>query len=167
MWNKVYLAAFAILLLPMVFLSYYSGSWLNSIGAPQTVVENYHYYSNLSWNYLWISTIILMILGNVLLWKTRKSWGLWITFLYFAFFIIVRYFWLDQLFDQYQQSKGLAQAGISVEPLIGVVLCVLAAIIVFFDQFLVKRLYDKTNVPLNNTDPPSVNIDDKHTDSRI
>lgn len=159
MWNKIYLAGFAVLLLPMIFLSYYSGTWLSSVDAPRTVAANYEYYSNLSWTYLWISTVILMILGNVLLWKTRKAWGLWITFLYFAFFVIVKYFWLDQSFNQFQQEKGLAQSGISVEPLIGFVLCGLAAVIVFFNQFLVKRLYDKTNPAAEPTNAP-VEVDE-------
>lgn len=143
MWNKIYLLALAVLLLPMIFLSYYSWSWLQSVSAPQAVVTNYQHYSNFGWNYLWISTIVLMILGTVLLWKTRRAWALWTTLLYFALFIIIRYFWLEQSFFQYKQDKGLVGDGLSIQPLIGVVLCALAAVIVFFNQYLVKRSYDK------------------------
>ncbi|HEX8289443.1 MAG TPA: hypothetical protein VF556_15685 [Pyrinomonadaceae bacterium] len=143
MWSKIYLLTFAVLLLPMLFLSYSSWSWLQSVSAPQAVAANYQYFSSFSWSYLWISTIILLIIGNVLLWTTRRAWALWMTFLYFAFFIIVRYFWLEQSFFQYRQDRGLAGDGLSIQPLIGVVLCALAAVIVFFDQYLIKRLLDK------------------------
>ena len=143
MWNKIYLIALAVLITPMAFLTYYAWSWLQSIGAPRTVVENYDYWSNFYWNYLWLSTVILLILANVLLWKTRRAWALWTTFLYFAIFIIARYFWLDQIFFEYKRENGLGQNGFSVAPLFGVVLCAIAAAIVFFDQFLIKRLHDK------------------------
>ncbi|HEY0657924.1 MAG TPA: hypothetical protein VGD05_05600 [Pyrinomonadaceae bacterium] len=143
MWNKIYLIALAVLFIPMAFMSYYSWSWLQSIGAPQNVFLNYDYWINLSWTYLWISTVILLILANILFWKTRRAWALWTTFLYFTIFIIVRYFWLDQLFIQYKETQGLSQDGFSVAPLIGVVLCAIAAVIVFFNQFLIKRSHDK------------------------
>ncbi len=164
MWNKIYLLTLAVLLLPMVFLSYYSWSWLQSVTAPQAVAANYQYYSNFGWTYLWISTIVLMILGNILLWKTRRAWALWTTFLYFALFIIVRYFWLEQSFFQYQQDKGLTGDGLSIQPLIGVVLCALAAVIVFFDQYLVKRLHDKMNPEKISSDIPAPI--EGHTDNK-
>jgi hypothetical protein len=155
MWNKIYLIALAVLITPMAFLTYYAWSWLQSIGAPRAVVESYDYWSNLNWNYLWISTVILLILANVLLWKTRRAWALWTTFLYFAIFIVVRYFWLDQTFFQYKQTNGALQNGFSLQPLLGAALIAVAAVIVFFDQFLVKRLHDKTypatETPATNT----------------
>jgi len=147
MWNKIYLIALAVLILPMVFLSYYSWSWLQSIGSPQNVVLSYEYWSTLSWSYLWISTVILLILANVLLWQTRRAWALWTTFIYFTIFIFVRYFWLDQSFFQYKKDNNLWQGEFSIAPLFGVLLCVVAAVIVFFNQFLIKRLQDKMNPP--------------------
>lgn len=148
MWNKVYLVVLAIFLLPMIILTYYTGSWLESVDAPRAVAENYEYFANISRTFLWISTIVLLIIGNVVLWMTGKAWALWTTFLYFALFVVVRYFWLDRTFDQYQQSNGLARNAISVEPLIAVVLCALAAAVVFFNQYLVKRMHEKM-YPLN------------------
>jgi hypothetical protein len=143
MWNKIYLIALAVLFLPMVFLTFYSWSWLQSIDAPQTVIENYNYYSNISWTFLWLSTAILLILANVLLWKTRKAWALWTTFLYFAFFILIRDFWLDVKFTEYWNTHFASQSRLSVTAFIAVILCVIAATIAFFDQFLVNRLRDK------------------------
>ncbi|MCU1291018.1 MAG: hypothetical protein JWN60_3247 [Acidobacteria bacterium] len=168
MWNKIYLACLAVLLLPMLFLSFYAGTWLKSIGSPQSVVSNYEYYSNLSWNYLWLSTGILLILGNIALWKTRKSWALWATFLYFSVFIIVRYFWLERALDQYKQSVNFSRNEISFEPLLAVILCAVFAGIVFFDNYLVKRLSEKMN-PVQNSPvaAPASEINETKADENI
>jgi hypothetical protein len=143
MWNKIYLIALAVFLCLMAFLTFYSWSWLGSIGSPSAVVENYNYYSGLTWTFLWISSLILLILGNVLLWKAGRAWALWTTLFYFAAFVIVRYFWLDRSFSQYKISANLEQDGFSVAPLFGALICAVAAIIIFFNQYLIKRLHDK------------------------
>jgi len=51
-------------------------------------------------------------------------------------------FWLERSFFQFKQEK-LNSGGFLFTPFFGITLIVLAAIIVFFDQFLVKRLNDK------------------------
>jgi len=142
MWNKIYLGCLAASALALGILMYLSIDWLNSIGSPVIAVEKYNYYSNLSWAFLWISTLILLAVGNVVLWKLRKSWALWATLLYFAFFIVLQTFWLDQSLFQFKQKNGGGD-GFSFSPFFGIALIVLAAIIVFFNQFLVKRLSDK------------------------
>ncbi len=65
MWSKIYLVALAIALLVITSLSFYSYNWLTSIDAPVNVVQNYEYYSNLAWLFLWLSSIFLMVLANV------------------------------------------------------------------------------------------------------
>ena len=140
MWNKIYLIALAVLSLPMLFLTYYSYSWLQSIAAPQSVVANYGYYSSIGWTYLWISTLILLILANVLLWKINKAWALWATFFYFAIFVVVRYFLLETKYYSYVSDNFPAQSALPVGVFIAVILCAVGAIIVYFDQFLVRRL---------------------------
>ena len=142
MWNKIYLGCLAISALVLGILMYLSFDWLQSIGSPAIVVEKYNHYSNLSWVFLWISTLILMVVGNVILWKMRKSWALWTTFLYFVFFIVLQTFWLERSFFHFKQEK-LGSDGFLFSPFFGIALIILAAIIVFFDQFLVKRLNDK------------------------
>ena len=124
------------------YLDDLSFDWLKSIGSPVIVIEKYNYYSNLSWVFIWISTLILLTVGNVILWKMRKSWALWSTLLYFVFFVVLQTFWLDQSFFQFKQ-KNVGSDGFSFSPFFGIALIVLAAIIVFFNQFLVKRLSDK------------------------
>ncbi len=142
MWNKIYLGCLAVSALVLGVLMYLSFDWLKSIGSPATVVEKYNYYSNLNWVFLWISTLILLAVGNVVFWKMRKSWALWTTFLYFVFFIVLQTFWLERSFFQFKQEK-LGSDGFLFSPFFGIALIILAAIIVFFDQFLVKRLSDK------------------------
>ncbi len=130
-------------MLVMSALSFYAYNWLKSIDAPVNVVQNYEYFSNLAWMFLWLSSIVLLVLANALFWRTQKSWALWTTFLYFALFIIVQTFWFDDAFNTFKNRNNLGQNSISVSPFFGVILSVVGAIIVFFDQFLVSRLHKK------------------------
>lgn len=142
MLNKIYLIALAVLAVPMMVLTYLSWSWLQSIGSPAIAVENYSFYSFISWSYLWISTAILLVLANVLLWKTRRAWAMWTTLAYFLTFIALRYFWLENSLHEFYRNNGV-QIGLALSPLIGVVLCLLAGAIVFFNQFINLRLSEK------------------------
>jgi hypothetical protein len=143
MWNKIYLIAFAVFLLLMSVLTYISSDWLGSITDPRSVVSNYEYYSRLSGNFLWISALILLVLANVLFWKTRQAWAFWTTLLYFAFFIVLHTFWLDRSFIEYKRTNGLLLSNITLSPFLGVGLCLGAAFIVFFNQFVAMRMHDK------------------------
>ncbi len=147
MWNKIYTAVLGISFVLMAGLTFYSYTWLQSIGAPVNVVQNYDYYSNIGWMFLWISSIILLILANVVLWRTRNVWAMWATFLYFALFMLIRTLWLDQSFFNYQQQNGLTNRAFFLGAFSGILFCVLAAIIIFFNQFIVKRMRDKMSQP--------------------
>lgn len=140
MWNKIYLIVLVVFLLAMALLTNYSRDWLQSIGSPQAAIEGYFYYSNFSWIFLWFSAFVLLILANVVLAKYLKSWAMWATFLYFAFFIMVRYFWLGRSALQFQSENGFPDAGLSWGPILGVILCAAAAAFVFFNQFTVLRM---------------------------
>ena len=143
MWNKIYSIALGISLLVTASLSFYAYNWLSSIDAPVNVVQNYEYYSGLVWMFLWLSSIILLVLANALYWRTQKSWALWTTFLYFALFIIFQTFWFDEAFTTYKNRSGLGQNTLPLGLFLGVALCIIGAIIVFFDQFLISRLHKK------------------------
>lgn len=135
--------ALAIAVLIMASLAFYSYSWLGSIDAPLNVVQNYENFSGMAWLFLWLSSIILLIVANVLFLRLQQSWALWATFLYFAVFIIIQTFLLDDAFVTFKNRNNLGQTSLSITPFLGVILCVLGAIIVFFDQFLVSRLHKK------------------------
>ena len=144
MWNKIYPVILAVAVLAMGVLLYLPYSWLQSVTAPKDVAGQYQFYSNISWIFLLISSLILLVLGNVVLWLTRQSWAMWAALLYFAVFMIAYTFWLENSFFRYKQANNFESGIISWSPLVGVILIVLAAIIVFFNQFIVKRMHDKT-----------------------
>ncbi len=144
MWNKIYVGVLGLAFLVMFVLTYLTFSWLQSVDKPVNVVANYDYYSNICRTFLWVSSLLLLILANVVLWKMRKSWALWATLLYFAVFTLTQTFWVAQTFFQYKQSNNLTHDSFSLSPVFGVTMIVLAGIIVFFNQYLVKRLHDKT-----------------------
>ena len=147
MWDKIYTAVLGISFVLMAGLTFYSYTWLQSVGSPVNVVQNYDYYSNIGWIFLWISSIILLILANVILWSTKNVWAMWATFLYFALFMLIRALWLDQSFFNYQQQNGLTNRAFFLGAFSAILFCVLAAIIVFFNQFIVKRMRDKMFQP--------------------
>lgn len=143
MWNKIFFVAFAVALLIISSLYFYAFTWLQSPGSPASIRENYEYFSGFAWTFLWISSIVLLILGNVLLWREGKSWGLWTTFLYFALFVVLQTFWLDETFNTFKQRNGFAQSSVTLGAFTGVILCLVAAVIVFCDQYIVSRLHKK------------------------
>ena len=144
MWNKIYLAVMAISIAAMAFFTFYSASWLQSIGSPAAAVSGYEYHSEMAWITIWITTIALLLVANAVLWATGKSWAVWTTVVYFAVFMIARYFWLDQAFFTFKKQNIAFDGSFSVAPLLGVMLILLVAAIAFFDQFIVVKLRKKT-----------------------
>lgn len=143
MWDKIFLLILAVCSAIMAGLTYYSWSWLQSIGAPAATVEGYAFHASLAWTFLWISSIVLLVAANFLLGRFRRSWAMWATFVYFAAFIVIRYFVLERSFFNYKLGVGLADPGISWAPFAGAVIVVAAAAVVFVDQLLVVRLTEK------------------------
>lgn len=144
MWTRIYVAFLAVAVIVMAFFSYYSCSWLESIGAPAAAVAGYEYHSGLAWTALWLSVAGLMFIGNAVLWVSGRSWPIWASLAYFAIFIMIRYFWLDPAFFQFRTDNGMSDGSFSVAPLFAVILIVLVAVIAFFDQFIVVKLRAKT-----------------------
>jgi len=143
MWNKIYLISLAAAVVAIGILLYLSGSWLGSITKPEDVEAHYNFYSNIGWTFALISSLVLLVLGNVVLWTTGKTWAMWSSLAYFVVFVIAQTFWLENSFFRYKQENNLGSGLISWSPLFGVVLVILATIIVFFNQYLVKRMQDK------------------------
>lgn len=161
MWSKIYLAILAIAIVVMAFFTFYSWSWLQSIGLPAAAVAGYEYHSGLAWPVLWITTIALLVFGNAILWASGRAWAMWVTFIYFSAFAVIRYFWLDQAFFQFKKTNGLFDGSFSIAPLMAVILVVLMAAIVFFDQFIVLRLRAKTYPAAEKNDSPTESQEDE------
>lgn len=153
MLNKIYLAILSVSIGLMAFFTYYSWSWLQSIGLPAAAVEGYTYTTKMAWTVLWLSTVALLVLGNAVLWVSRRAWAMWMTLLYFSVFIAIRYFWLHQAFFQFQTDNGLWDGGLLIAPLSASILIVVIGAVVFFDQFVVVRLHRKMYPPIVAEEP--------------
>lgn len=147
MWNKFYAAVLGISIVLSAVFTYYAYTWLQSISAPTSVVQNYEHYAHINWVFLCASSILLLILANIVLWTTRQAWAMWATLLYFAIFILIQTLWLENSFFSYKQQNGFADSTFSLGAFSGILLTVAATVIVYFDQFIVKRLRDKMFQP--------------------
>ncbi|MFZ1701863.1 MAG: hypothetical protein WBO10_12480 [Pyrinomonadaceae bacterium] len=144
MFSKIYIAALAIACLVMGFFTFYSWSWLQSIGLPTAAVAGYEYHAGMAQTALWISVVALLFLANAVLWTSGRAVAIWTTFVYFTVFIVINYFWLDQAFFHFKKVNGLFDGSFSIGPFFAVILIVLMAMIAFFDQFIVTKLRAKT-----------------------
>lgn len=147
MWSKIYLALLAVSVLLMSFFCFYAWSWLQSIGDPRAASAGYEYHIGLAWPLLWISSILLLVLGNAVLWTTRRSWAMWTAFIYIAVFMLLRFFWLDRSHAAFLESHSLAPATLNFGPVFAAIMIVVLAAVVFFDQFLVLRLHERMYPP--------------------
>ena len=141
---KIYIALLALSILIMGFFTFYSWSWLGSIGSPTGAVAGYEYHAAISWPILWLSASVLLILANSILWVTGRVWPMWTTLIYFQIFVLLRAFWLDPALLSFRNSSGMTDQTFTIAPLLAAVMIVVAAAIVFFDQFLIIRLKQKT-----------------------
>lgn len=153
MISKIYFALLAASIALMAFVSYYSWSWLHSIGSPIDAIANYGFWDSLSWGLLVVTSLVLIVYGNVILWLSRNAWALWSGFLYFAVFVLLRYFWFDQSLFQFKKTNNLWDGSFSVGPLLGVILVAIVAAIVFCNQLLVVQLQRKMYPPPVEAEP--------------
>ena len=144
MWNKIFIILAAVAVLAMLALTFLSYSQLQHIGfAPKDLAEGFRFYADVYWKFLFVSTLILLILSNVILWLSRKSWPLWSTFLFFAVFVVVQTWWLGKLLNDYQTANRLDNGSFYGQYFTGALLCITAGVIFFFDQFLILRMRDR------------------------
>lgn len=143
MFSKIYLALFAISLIIMGWLVYFTNSWLQSIGRPEDALANFEFYSGFGWQFLLISSLILLIIANVILWMTRNSWALWVTFGYFAVFVLLNTWWLTENLSAFNQRNNFPQSSVLVNGITGAFVCVIVGVGIFFNQFIVFRLREK------------------------
>ncbi len=146
MLNKIFLLLLLIAVSVMSFFTYYPFSWLHSIGSPEIAVENFNYYSNLGWSFLWISIIVLVVFANIVLFKTGKSLTIWLAYVYFAVFMVLQTIWLAPAFLAFMKANSLAESTFSFTPMIGVITIIILAFVVFFSRFIVLRLREKLSV---------------------
>lgn len=159
MWNRIYLIALAVFIIPLSFLTYYSYSWLTSIGSPRAASDGFLYHTDFAWKLLWLSTIILVVLANVVLAKYRQSWAIWTTFVYFAVFVVIRYLWLQRSYLQFSLENGFTDGGWAFGPVFAVLLCAGAAVVLFSNQLLVNRMSERLHPTVMETNSDEVDLD--------
>lgn len=81
---------------------------------------------------------------------------MWATFVYFAVFVVIRSFGLERSFFQFKQTSGLAESSFTLAPLVGVVICIAAAVIVYGNQFAVVRLSENMHPTKADAGPDAV-----------
>lgn len=152
MWNKVYFLALAVAAVVMGVLAYLAFNELQKIGfAPATIAGNFLYYESMYHQFLWMSSVLLLIVANVVLWQMRQARALWTTLVFFAVFVMLDTWWLGGLYSNYKQTNLAAPDSFSFSGIVGAILCVAAALIIFFNHFIVLRMRDRINgVPAVN-----------------
>jgi len=161
MWSKLYFAALGFAVVVLGFFTWYSWSWLQSIGVPSEAVAGYEYHATLARRTLLVSFVVLLILGNAVLWTSKRAWALWTTLLFSVIFVLLRYFWLTPAYWAFLKRNGFAEDGISAYPLLGVILIVFATVLVFGDQFIVVRLHSKMYPPPIADEPEADTVPDR------
>jgi hypothetical protein len=153
MWSKIYLGVLVLGILVIGFFTYYSWSWLQSIGAPADALAGFQYNAGITWTAMWIFSLVLLLIGNAVLWQSGKSWAMWIMLLFFAVCVVGKTVVLDSnyaklaLFAAGSTSPNV-QSGIGSVSILSFVIdagmIIAGSAIVFFDHFLVSRLRAKT-----------------------
>lgn len=140
MANRIYLFLAAIAVLVMAVISYLAYSWLGSIGSPAAAAVNFAYYSDIYWWFLWIATAILVAAACFSLARTGSSWALWATFGFFAAFVVIRYFFLENALSQFMATNNIARDGLSWAPVSGTALVLAGAAVTVLLNVIVGRL---------------------------
>jgi hypothetical protein len=167
MFGKIYLALLAVATAVMAFFTYYSCSWLKSVGAPAIAIAGYDYHSGHGWTALWITTVLLLILGNAVLWATGRAWAMWLTVAYFGLFSVLRSFWLEPSAVEFRTANSLPADAAGIGPVFAAVLIVFVTLIAFLDQFMIVRLRMATYAPLERSEAETDGLDtnEKPTES--
>ncbi len=144
MWSKIYLGVLTIGVVAMAFFSFYSWSWLQSIGDPQRAWESFNYDKRAGVYVLIASTGLLLLIANIVLWITRSAWAMWASFIYFAVFVILLLVLMHLLGAQFCEKNVVCSSPSRViGPLLAAFGIGVLGVLVFFDQFLIIRLHAK------------------------
>jgi hypothetical protein len=162
MWPRIYFGVLAAAILAVGFFTYYSWSWLESIGRPQDAVAGYQATSGLAWTLLCITSIVLLFMAAAVMWTRERAWALWVTFAYFAVFLAIEGFYLDHEYQQLLEQSTGVDAKLWATPLINVLTIIGAAVVTIGLQYLIvtvhRRFYPET---------AAVDLDAENESSRL
>lgn len=144
MWNKIYSLLLVVSIVIVGAVAYLAYSQLQSFGfAPAQIVASFDTYSSAYWGFLGICFVILLTVGNIILWKFRTAWALWTSLAFFVVFVLLKSFWLGRVLFDYETANGLTHSSPFISYFAGVLLCAAAAAAVYFNHFLVLRMRGK------------------------
>lgn len=126
------------------FFSYYAWSWLQSIGSPDAAIAGFEYHHRLAESAIWLSTLVLIGVANGVMWLTGRVWAMWVTFFYFVATKFGVAFWLENAHAAFLANISGRSNGIVSSLLLNVILSGLVGAVIFFDQYIVIRLREKT-----------------------
>lgn len=128
----------------VLFFSYYAWSWLQSIGSPESALAGFDYHYGLAELAIWLSTLVLVGVANGVMWLTGRVWAMWVTFFYFVLAKFGTIFWLENAHAAFLANTFGGRSGIVSSLLITAILSGLVGAVIFFDQYIVIRLREKT-----------------------
>jgi hypothetical protein len=144
MWNKIYPLLLVVSVVVMGVVAYLAYSQLQGIGfAPAKIVASFDTYASAYWGFLAISFLVLLAVGNVILWLFRNSWALWTSLAFFVVFALLKSFWLDKVLFDYEVANSLPASSTFSSYFVAILMCAAVAAIVFFNHFLALRMRDK------------------------
>ena len=144
MWSKIYLCLLAIGIIVMVFFTYYSWTWLQSIGDPRSAWDAFNFNKRMGVYSLIASTGALLLIGNIVLWMSRSAWAMWTSFVYFTVFVILLLVLMHLMGTQFCESHSVCDSpSRMVGPLLAAFGIGVLGVGVFLNQFLVLRLHAK------------------------
>lgn len=147
MWNRVYITALAAFTLILASITYYSWSWLRSIGSPTAAIAGFDTSDAIGWTFLWLTTVVLLVIANFVLARTLRAWALWTTFLYFGVFVVIKYFWLSVSATSFLRANDLDSGSYILGPFLALMLCVGFGAVVFLDQLVLVKISNRIYPP--------------------
>lgn len=144
MWNKIYLALLAAGILVVAFFAYYGWSWLQSIGEPRAAWEAFNYHKRAGAYFVVGWTVMLLIVGNIILWKRKSAWALGITEVYFVGGALVFLVWLHISGIRFCLDNAICvDPSRAVGPLLTALGGLGLSVFVIANNFIVVRLREK------------------------
>jgi len=162
MWPRIYFGVLAAGILVVGFFTYYSWSWLESIGRPEDAIAGYQATSGVAWTMLCLTSIVLLFIAAGVMWTKDRAWALWVTFAYFAAFLAIEGFYLDQEYQQILERSTGIDAKLWATPIINILIIIGAAVVALAFQYLIAVLRQKFY-----PETPAIDVDAESESSRL
>lgn len=165
MWTRIYIGVLAAAVLVVGFFTYYSWTWLESIGKPADAIAGYQNVSGVAWPMLCICTAVLLFIACGVMWSKGRAWALWLTFAYFTVFVAISGFYLDREYQRLLESTAGIDTNVWATPVISLLIIAGAAIPVLALQYLIVVFREKFNRAAHTSE--TIDLDAENESSRL